>query len=158
MRSTRPVSSMVLLGMWLGGLSACSPALLMNAPVSKRADGWALTLGQVKVGPDQYEGEGGVGVNSEVDEKLVWAILTVKNEGAEEQTFSYDTCALEGKGFARQPQVVDRHAEVNAAADRSEAIAPGQERTRQLIYSFPKDQRPIRLKCDKIALPIPAAR
>jgi hypothetical protein len=47
---------------------------------------------------------------------------------------------------------------VNTAADRSEAIAPGQDRARQLIYSFPKDLRPTRMKCDKIVLPIQGPR
>ena len=158
MRSLRPVSTMVLVGMWLGGLSACSPAVLMTTPVSKRADGWAVTLGQVKEGPDEYIGEGGVRVDCQADEKLVWTLLSVKNEGSEEETFSYDACTLEGTGVAQKPQVVDRHAEVNEAADRSEAIAPGQERTRQLIYSFPKDLRPTRMKCGKLVLPVQAAR
>jgi hypothetical protein len=153
---------MVLVGMWLGGFSACSPALLMNTPVSKSADGWGITLGEVKEGPDEYIGEGGVRVTSEVDEKLIWTLVTVKNESGEEQTFSYDTCALEGKGTTRQPQVVGRpaeaEAEVNAAADRSEAIAPGQERTRQLIFAYPSDQRPTRMKCGNIVLPIKGPR
>jgi hypothetical protein len=153
---------MVLLGTLLGGFSACSSALLMSAPVSKTADGWGITLGQVKEGPDEYVGEGGVRVTSEADEKLVWTLVTVKNESGEEQTFSYDTCALEGKGASRQPLVVGRPAEtaaeVNAAADRSEAIAPGQDRARQLIYSFPKDLRPTRMKCDKIVLPVQGPR
>lgn len=162
MRSTRPVSTMVLLGLWLGGFSACSSALLMNTPVSKTADGWGITLSQVKEGPDEYVGEGGVRVTSDADEKLVWTLVTVKNESGEEQTFSYDTCGLEGKGFSRQPLVIGRPAEgeveVHAAADRSEAIAPGQDRARQLIYTFPKDQRPVRMKCDKVVLPVQARR
>jgi hypothetical protein len=162
MRSMRPVSTMVLLGMWLGGISACSSALLMNTPVSKHADGWALTLGQVKAGPNEYIGQGGVNVTSGTDETLIWALVTVKNESNEEQTFSYDTCILEWKGEARLPLVVDRHAEANAevneAADRSEAIPPGQERTRQLIYTYPEDQRPTRMRCGNIVLPIPARR
>ena len=146
MRSIHPVSTMVLLGMWLGGFSACSSALLMNTPVSKSAEGWGITLSQAKEGPDEYVGEGGVRVTSDVDEKLIWTLVTVKNESAQEETFSYDTCALEGKSATRQPLVVGRPAEataeVNAAADRSEAIAPGQDRARQLIYSYPKDERP----------------
>jgi hypothetical protein len=162
MRSTRLVSMMVLLGMLLGGFSSCSPALLMNTPVSRRADGWSVTLGQVKAGPDEYIGEGGVNVTSGTDETLIWTLVTVKNESSEEQTFSYDTCVLDWKGEARQPLVVGRPAEpsveVNSAADRSEAIAPGQERTRQLIYTYPKDQPPTRMKCDKIVLPIKGKR
>jgi hypothetical protein len=162
MRSMRPVSTMALVGMCLVGFSACSSALLMNTPVSKSADGWGITLGQVKEGPDEYVGEGGVRVTSEVDEKLVWTLVTVKNESGEEQMFSYDTCSLDGKGVTRKPLVVGRPAEpgaeVNAAADRSEAIASGQDHQRQLIYSFPKDQRPTRMKCDKIVLPVPAPR
>ncbi|HEX7501254.1 MAG TPA: hypothetical protein VF524_13265, partial [Polyangia bacterium] len=79
-----------------------------------------------------------------------------------EQTFSYDTCVLEGKGVSRQPLVVGRPAEpaaeVNAAADRSESIPPGQERTRQLIYAYPEKQRPTRMKCDKIVLPVQGPR
>ena len=162
MRSMRPVSTMILLGMSLGGFSACSSALLMTTPVSKQADGWGITLGQVKEGPDEYIGEGGVRVTSDAGEKLIWTLVTVKNESGEEQTFSYDTCSLEGKGVACKPLVVGRpaeaEAEVNTAADRSEAIAPGQDRARQLIYSFPKDLRPTRMKCDKIVLPIQGPR
>jgi hypothetical protein len=153
---------MVLLGMWLGGFPACSSALLMTTPVSKTADGWGITLGQVKEGPDEYVGEGGVRVACEADEKLIWTLVTVKNESGAEQTFSYDTCVLEGKGEARKPSVIGRAAEagaeVNAAADRSEAIAPGQARARQLVYSFPKEQRPTRMKCDNIVLPIQGPR
>jgi hypothetical protein len=158
MRSIRPVSTIVLVGMWLSGFSACSSALLMNTPVSKSVDGWGITLGQVKEGPDEYIGEGGIRVTSDAGEKLIWTLVTVKNESGQEETFSYDTCVLEGKGVSRQPQVVDRHAEVNAAVDRSEAIAPGQERTRQLIYAYPNDQRPTRMKCDKIVLPVQGPR
>jgi len=101
-------------------------------------------------------------VTSDADEKLIWTVVTVKNESAEEQTFSYDTCALEGKGVTRQPLVIGRpaepEAEVVAAADRSEAVAPGQDHARQLIYTFPKDQRPTRMKCDKIVLPVKGPR
>jgi hypothetical protein len=157
-----PISATVLLGICLGGLSACSSALLMTAPVSKSGDGWGITLGQIKEGPDEYVGEGGVMVNAETDGKLMWTVVTVKNESAEEQTFSYDTCVLDGKDLVRQALVVDRYAqanaEVNAAADRSEAIEPGQSRTRQLIYSFPKEQRPTRMRCGSIALPVKARR
>ena len=161
MRSMRSVSTMVLLGMWLGGFSACS-SVLMNTPVSKQADGWVITLSHVKEGPDEYIGEGGVRVNSDAGEKLIWTLVTVKNESAEEQTFSYDTCALVGKSVTRQPLVFARHAEaeveVNSTADPSEAIAPGQERKRQLIYTFPKNQRPTQMKCDKIVLPVQGPR
>ncbi len=161
MRSMRPVSTMVLLGMCLGGFSACS-SVLMNTPVSKRADGWAITLGHVKEGPDEYIGEGGVRVTADTGEKLIWTLVTVRNESGEEQTFSYDTCVLEGKGVSQQPLVVGRPAdpaaEVNAAADRSESIPPGQESTRQVIYAYPEKQRPTRMKCDKIVLPIQGPR
>jgi len=162
MRSMRLVSTMILVGALLGGISACSPALIMNTPVSKRADGWAITLGQVKAGPDEYIGEGGVNVTSGTDETLIWTLVTVKNESGEEQTFAYDTCLLDWQGEARQPLVVGRPAEVgaevNAAADRSEAIAPGQERARQLIYTYPKEHPPTRMRCGKISLPIKAKR
>ena len=158
MRSMRPISSMVLLGIWLGGFTACAPVLLMNTPVSKTADGWSITLGQVKEGPNEYVGEGGVLVTSDAGENLIWTVVTVRNESGQEAEFSYDTCALEGKGASRQPVVVDRHAEINAVTDRSETLAPGQDRTRQLIYMFPKEQRPTRMKCDKIVLPIQKPR
>ena len=162
MRSTRPVRTVFLLGSLLGGFSACAPSILMSTPVSRRADGWGITLSQVKAGPDEYIGEGGVNVTAGTDETLIWTLVSVKNEGSEEQTFSYETCSLEGPGLSRQPLVIGRPAEagaeVNPAADRAEAIPPGQERPRQLIYTFPKDQRPTRMRCDKIALPVPASR
>jgi hypothetical protein len=149
---------MALLGVWIVGFSACSSALLMSTPVSKTADGWGVTLSQVREGPSDYVGEGGVLVTADTGEKLIWTLVTARNESNEEQTFSYDACVLEGKGVARRPRVVDRHEEINAAADRAEAIAPGQERTRQLIYAFPEDQRPTRMKCDNIVLPVRGPR
>ena len=154
----RPFMMMVLLGLSLGGFSACSSALLMSTPVSKTADGWGVTLGQVREGPSDYVGEGGVLVTADIGEKLIWTLVTVRNESGEEQTFSYEACVLEGKGLARRPRVVDRHEEINAAADRAEAIPPGQERTRQLIYAFPEDQRPVRMKCENIVLPVRGPR
>jgi hypothetical protein len=149
---------MVLLGLSLGGFSACSSALLMSTPVSKTADGWGVTLSQVREGPSDYVGEGGVLVTADIGEKLIWTLVTVRNASGEEQTFSYEACVLEGKATARRPRVVDRHEEINTAADRAEAIPPGQERTRQLIYGFPEDQRPVRMKCENIVLPVHGPR
>lgn len=157
MRSMRSVSTMVLVGLWLGGFSACS-TILMNTPVSKSADGWAVTLGEVKKGPDEYVGERVV-MNPGKGDALIWTVVTVRNESNQEETFSYDACVLDGKGEARQPLAVDRHAaDGNSTADRSEAFDPGQERTRRLIYTFPKDQRPTRMRCGKIVLPVPGPR
>jgi hypothetical protein len=131
---------------------------LLNTPVTKRADGWVVTLSQVKEGPDEYIGEGGVGLYPGKGEKYVWTLVTVKSELTAEETFSYEACTLEGKGQAQRPVTVDRHAEVNSAADRAEAFNPGQERTRQLIYRYPQDERPTRMKCGTIVLPIPGPR
>jgi hypothetical protein len=130
----------------------------MTTPVSKTADGWGVTLSQVREGPNDYVGEGGVLVTADTGEKLIWTLVTARNASGEEQTFSYDACVLEGKGLARRPRVVDRHEEINAASDRAEAIPPGQERTRQLIYAFPEEQRPTRMKCDNIVLPVRGPR
>jgi hypothetical protein len=156
MRSMHPVSTLLLVGMWLGGLSACSP-VMMNVQVSKSAEGWGVTLGEVREGPDEYVGPE-VGLFAQDGEKFIWTVVTVKNELGQEETFSYDTCTLDGKGVSRQPMAVDRNLDVNATADRAEAIQPGQESVRRLIYSFPKEQWPTRMKCGTIVLPIPAPR
>jgi hypothetical protein len=156
MRSMRPVGTMVLVGMWLGGFSACS-TVLMNTPVSKSADGWAVTLGQVTKGPDEYVGERVV-MNPGTGDALIWTVVTVRNESTQEETFSYEACVLEAKGEARQPLIVDRHTDENSIADRSEPYDPGQERTRRLIYTFPKNQRPTRMRCGKIVLPVQGPR
>ena len=154
MQSMRSVSTIVLVGMWLSGFSACS-SVLMNTPVSKTADGWTITLGEVKDAPDEYVGEGGVLVTPGQYQKLILALVTVRSNLSQEETFSWETCVLAGKDEARQPSVVDRHAEANSAADRSESFDPGQERTRQLVYTFAKDQRPTAVRCGTIVLPIP---
>jgi hypothetical protein len=129
----------------------------MNTPVSKRADGWAITLSQAKEGPDQYLGET-VDLRPEKGEKFIWALITVHSDLTDEQTFSYDTCTLSDKGQVADPLVVARYPEVNSAADSSEAFAPGQERTRQLIYRYPKEQLPTRMKCGTVVLPIKWSR
>jgi hypothetical protein len=158
MKSMRPVGTIVLVGMWLGGFSACT-SVLVNKPVSKSADGWAITLNQLKDGPNEYISlQEGVSVNPGTGENLMWADLTIRNDNAQEPMFEYEKCVLEGKEVARQPLVIDRKADMPSAADRAESYDPGQQRDRLLIYSFPKDQRPLRLRCDKISLPIPAAR
>lgn len=156
MMSIRRVGTIFVVGLWLGGFSACS-SVLMNTPVSKRGDGWVVTLSQVKEGPDEYVGEV-VTFLPRTDEKLIWALVTVRSELGDEQTFSYDACTMGGKGQGTGPVVVARHPEVNAAADRAEAFTPGQERTRQLIYQYPKDQRPTRVTCGTIVLPIQGPR
>ena len=158
MRSMRSVSTITLVTMWLGGFAACS-SVLLNTPVSKTADGWSITLAQVKDAPDEYVGEGGVLVAHGDDQKLIWATVTVQSSLTQEETFSWDTCVLAGKGESRPPSVVARHAEeVNTSADRAETFAPGQDRSRLLVYTYPKDQRPTALKCGTIVLPIPGPR
>lgn len=152
MMSMRTVSKGLLACVLLGGFSACS-TVLMSTPVSKNADGWAVTLSQVKEGPNEYVGEV-VTLAPTTGEKLIWTLVTLRNELGQEQTFSYEGCILGGKGQARQPDVVARHGGTNAAVDRAEAFEPGQERTRQLIYEYPKDQRPTYMKCGTIVLPI----
>ena len=156
MKPMRPLTTIVLAGVWLGGLSACSSALL-NAPVSKRADGWVVTLSQLKDGPNEYVGEVAT-MRPGKDERYIWAVLTVRNEAAEEQTFSYDACTLGDKSQATQPVVVDRNEELPSTADREEAFGNGQERTRKLVYRYPEDQRPTRMACGTIVLPIRAPR
>lgn len=156
MTSMRPVHIVVLLGLSLSGLAACT-SVLTNTPVTKRADGWVVTLGQVKEGPNEFVGEG-VAVSAGKGEKLVWTILTVKSELGQEETFSYDACVLDAKERACQPVMVDRNEAAPAAVDRAEAFKPGQERTRLLIFTYPKNERPFRMRCNTIVLPIPAAR
>ena len=143
----------------LGGVSACS-AVLMNKPLSKSSDGWGITLSEAKEGPDEYVGEGGILIAPGEGQELIWALVTVRNEGAQEQTFSYDTCVLSGPGQAFRPLVVDRHAqtEFNQPSDKAEAIEPGQERTRKLIFPYPKGRRPTAMKCGTIALALPVSR
>ncbi len=158
MKSMRPFGTIVLVGMWLGGFSACT-SVLVNTPVSKTGDGWALTLNQLKDGPNEYISlQEAVSVNPGTGENLLWADLTVRNDNAQEPTFEYDKCMLEGKDVARPPLVIDRKADMPSAADRAESFDPGQQRTRLLVYSWPKDVRPARVRCGKISLPIPAAR
>jgi hypothetical protein len=157
MKSTRPVGTIVLVGMWLGGFSACT-SVLLNTPVTKNAEGWVVTLSQVKEGPNEYVGEVST-VAAGSNEKLIWTILTVKSELPQEETFSYDSCYLDGKEKSQRPAVVDRNAvEVRQAADRAEPFNPGQDRTRLLVYMYPEDVRPTAMKCGKIVLPIPAKR
>jgi hypothetical protein len=153
MTTMRSISPFFLVCAWLGGFSACS-TVLMNTPVSKNADGWAVTLSQVREGPNEYVGEV-VTLAPGVGEQLIWTLVTVKNESGQEQTFSYEDCVLSGKGQARKPEVVARHGATNTAVDRAEAFEPGQDRIRQLIFEYPKEQHPSRLTCGSIVLPIP---
>jgi hypothetical protein len=159
MKSMPFVRTTIMFGMYVCAATGCAPTILMSTPVSKTADGWALTLGEVKAGPDEYIGEGAVQVDAGEDQKLIWTLLTVKNAGSQVQTFAYDQCFLTGPGQSIPPSVIDKNAgEINTASDRAEEFAPGQEHTRKIVYTYPKEQRPTAMKCDAIVLPIKAAR
>jgi hypothetical protein len=159
MKSRTSLFTTMLLGTCVCAGAACSPAILMSTPVSKSGEGWALTLGEVKEGPNEYIAEGGVGVEPGDDQKLIWTLLTVRNDGAMEESFSYDTCLLIGPGQSRPPSVVSkREGEVNQALDMAEAISKGQDRTRQLVYTYAKDLRPTMMKCGTVGLPIKTPR
>lgn len=152
MNSMRPVNTILLFGAWLGGIPACSSAI-MNTPVSKTGEGWAVTISEIKEGPDEWASDG-VNFRPDRGDRFFWAQITVKSELAEEETFSYDNCLLDGKNAARKPLIVDRKAEMLSAGDRAELVPPGQERSRILIYSFPKDDLPTRMRCGKLQLPL----
>ncbi len=155
MASMRSVTTGILIGTCLGAIAGCSSAL-MGAPVSKTADGWSITLSQAKEGPDEYIGEGGILVEPGDGQKMIWAVVSFRNDSAQEQTFAYDTCVLVDKGTAYQPLIVDRHAEINAPVDKAETFAPGQDRVRQLVFPFPNKDKPTLLRCGTIGLPIRA--
>lgn len=123
MSSMRRLGTIVSIGMSLVGFSGCS-SVLMNTPVSKDVDGWSITLSQVKEGPNSYGAET---LDSEPGpgQKFIWTLLTVKSLLNQEETFSYETCFLEGKGQSRQPVIVDRHAGENSAADRASPLIRG---------------------------------
>jgi hypothetical protein len=159
MKSMTSLFALSSLGFCVFAGVACAPAILMSTPVSKSGDGWAITLGEVKEGPNEYVAEGGVGVEPGDDQKLIWTTLTVRNDGAMEESFAYDTCLLTSPGQSRPPSVVSkREGEVNSALDMAEAISKGQERTRQLVFTYPKDQRPTSMRCGSVVLPIKSAR
>jgi hypothetical protein len=153
----RPICSILCICLGVATVGACT-SVLTNTPVTKRADGWVLTLGQVKQGPNEYVGEE-VSVTPGPNENLIWAILTVKSELSQEETFAYEGCVLDGKFRSQAPLIVDRNLAAGpSAGDRAEPFNPGQERTRLLIFAYAKDVRPARMSCGTIALPIPAAR
>jgi hypothetical protein len=115
-------------------------------------------LSQLKDGPDEYPGENVVFTPNK-DERFLWAMVTIRSEHGDEQMFENKACTLEAKGVVRHPMIVDKNdknPEIFATADDTESFDAGQERVRRLIFSFPKDQRPTRLKCGSIAIAIPA--
>jgi len=51
--------------------------------------------------------------------------VTVRNDSTQEETFSYDVCVLEAKGEARQPLIVDRHADENSTTTAPNPLIQG---------------------------------
>lgn len=145
-----------LVAIVLASFSACS-TVLMNTPMYQRTDGWTITLSQVRDGPDTYPTPQ-IHYDPGKGEKFIWTLVTVRNDLSSVRTFSYDACDLDGDGQTFLPVLVDRHTFLNALTDKTESFDPGQERTRQLIYSYPKNSRPTRVQCGPIAFPVPQAR
>ena len=137
----------------IAGLSGCSTVLL-NRPSARQADGWTITLGEVRDGPNVYP-TGGTNYGPGDAEKFIWTVVTIRNDVAAVRSFSYDACALDGKGQSYVPVLVDRHTIINSLTEKSESFDPGQVRTRRLIFSYPEALLPAEMRCGPMAWPIP---
>jgi hypothetical protein len=139
----------------LGSLG-CS-TVLMNRPSSQRADDWTVTVTEVTEGPNTYP-TGGITYRPGSDESFIWASVTIRNELNAARTFSYDACDLDSGSQTYLPVLVDRDTMIHALTDKVESFDPGESRGRRLIFSYPEDSRPTRMRCGPMTIPIPNAR
>ena len=133
-------------------LGGCG-TVLYDVPATQRSDDWTITIKRLKDGPNSFP----MGTVNFVpaEGRLLYLTVSVRNDAATKREFSYDACDLDAGADVALPGIIDRDAGINALADKVESFDPGEERGRRLIYTYPANGFPTRVRCAHATFPLP---
>jgi hypothetical protein len=159
----RPLSERVAL-MALGcalavSVGACGGTTLMNQRVEAKAKDWTIAVTEVSDGPNRYNMGGNVTYVPADNERFLWISMTVRNDRAAAQTFTYDRCGIDFDSREVLPSIVDRAWVIlSEIYDKQDDMKPGEVVSRRLVFSYPDDRYPTRLACGEATMPLTLKR
>jgi len=138
-----------------GLLGGCAHTVL-DKRTDLQGDGWTLTVRKVTDGPGHFN-TGDINYEPAAGERFIWAIITLRNDQQQPRKFAFDRCDLDAGTDAVTATKVDHDLPVGYDADMDHApeLAPGESIDRRLLFVYPKDRSPTRLRCAPMTLPLP---
>jgi hypothetical protein len=128
-------------------LFAACGTVLYDHPTTRQADGWTITVTRLKDGPNSFPMGAGVTFVPPDGHRLLFLTLSVRNDTGVKREFSWDACDLDAGAETVLPGMVDRDMAIHALADKVEDFDPGEARGRRLLYAYPGEGYPTRVKC-----------
>ena len=120
-----------------------------------RGDGWTLTVRKMTDGPNRFD-TGHIVYEPNDGERLIWVIITLRNDEQQARKFNFDRCDLDAGSDAMVPGKIDHDLPFSDVDMNHEPeLAPGESIDRRLVFVYPKDRSPTRLRCAPMVLPLP---
>ena len=123
---------------------------LLPSPVSASAGAWSIEVSEFRDGPNEYSTMSRRYLPDE-GTRFLWAVVSLSNTTAQKRRFNWDRCDLDDSGDAYLPGLVLDGMRPGALVD---IVEPRQQLERVLIFSFPEEKWPTRLKCGDVLLPL----
>ena len=127
-------------------LGGCATSLLKQ-DIQRQSDGWTVVFREFLDGPNGFTNRGGTEFVPPSGERYLWVVLSVRNDAGSARAFNFDSCGLELGEQQSLPLYVGLNLGTSASVTKTPEIAAGEEITRKLAFSYPKDRLPARLSC-----------
>lgn len=139
----------------ISSLGGCAHTVL-DKRTDLKGDGWTLTVRKVTDGPNHFN-TGNVNYEPVAGERFIWAVVTLRNERQQASKFAFDQCDLDAGADVVAASKVDHDLAVgyDTDLDHQPEVAAGDSIDRRLMFVYPKDRSPTRLRCATMTLPLP---
>ena len=140
----------------LGPLAGGCAHTVLDQRTDLRGDGWTLTVHKVTDGPNRFD-TGNIVYKPESGERFIWVVVTLHNDEGQPRKFSFDRCDLDAGSDVMVPTKVDHDLPVGYDTDLAHEpeLAGGESLDRRLMFVYPKDRSPTRLRCAPMVLALP---
>jgi hypothetical protein len=135
---------------------------IINETITRQQDGWVFELVRLTDGPNSQMVSDGI--NSQVrylppdGYRFLHVFIKIRNASKQKRVFSYDACDFDDGDDAVLPTLITRYMGLASQLDRNESFSPNEESRRLLVYPYPIDRMPTRLKCADVVFKIPSAQ
>jgi hypothetical protein len=139
----------------VAALSACGHTVL-DQRVDRQGDGWTLAVRKVIDGPNRVD-KGDVVIKPDKGDRFIWVVVTLRNDQGVPRKFSWDRCDLDAGGNVVVPGMISHDFAVGYFTElgREPELASGESIDRKLVFVYPEDRSPTRLKCAPMVVPLP---
>jgi hypothetical protein len=134
------------LALALALVTGCATSLLKQ-DIQRQSDGWTVVFHEFLDGPNGFTTRGGTQYVPPSGERYLWIVLSVRNDASAARQFNFDSCGLELGNDESLPLYVGLNIGTTASVTKTPELAAGEEITRKLAFSYPKDRSPARLTC-----------